>query len=275
MNTDSTNIQKMLWGTEQEILDTIHTICKENHLRYSLIYGTLIGAVRHKGFIPWDDDIDIVMPRRDYNKFMKIWERESPQGYILQNYYTDSDYTNNFAKVRKDNTTFIQSEDERDKKYHKGIFVDIFPADRLAPTKIGQKIQYIASAVNLLYSKGHPSGTKGVIGVVEKILLLMPATFRPFVRGVSENIMAHWNNKVKTQYFCGCVIASCKKYYSADMFDRLKKIEFNGKYYYSVIDTDAALRVEYDDYMQLPPEVERVWKHHPIVIDFEHNYEDL
>ncbi len=268
-------VKNNIWEMEQDILDTIHEICQKHRIRYSLFYGTLIGAVRHKGFIPWDDDIDIVMPRKDYNRFMKIWENESPQGYILQNYNTDTDYTNNFAKVRKDNTTFIQSEEEKDKKYHKGIFIDIFPADRLAPTKIGQKIQYIASAVNLLYSKGHPSGTKGVIGVVEKILLLMPAPFRPFVRGVSENIMAHWNNKVKTQYFCGCVIASCKKYYSADMFDRLKKIEFNGKYYYSVVDTDAVLRVEYDDYMQLPPEEERVWKHHPIVIDFEHNYEDL
>lgn len=121
-------LQRQIWATEQEILDVIHQVCTEYGLRYSLAYGTLIGAVRHKGFIPWDDDIDLIMPREDYEKLLAIWNEAAPKGYILQNTRTDPDFTQNFTKIRKDHTTFLQDESEREKHYHKGIFVDIFPA---------------------------------------------------------------------------------------------------------------------------------------------------
>ena len=86
-------LQRQIWATEQEILDVIHQVCTEYGLRYSLAYGTLIGAVRHKGFIPWDDDIDLMMPREDYEKLLAIWNEAAPKGYILQNTRTDPDFT--------------------------------------------------------------------------------------------------------------------------------------------------------------------------------------
>ena len=89
-------LQRQIWATEQEILDVIHQVCTEYGLRYSLAYGTLIGAVRHKGFIPWDDDIDLIMPREDYEKLLAIWNEAAPKGYILQNTRTDPDFTQNF-----------------------------------------------------------------------------------------------------------------------------------------------------------------------------------
>lgn len=88
-------LQRQIWATEQEILDVIHQVCTEYGLRYSLAYGTLIGAVRHKGFIPWDDDIDLIMPREDYEKLLAIWNEATPKGYILQNTRTDPDFTQN------------------------------------------------------------------------------------------------------------------------------------------------------------------------------------
>lgn len=91
-------LQRQIWATEQEILDVIHQVCTEYGLRYSLAYGTLIGAVRHKGFIPWDDDIDLIMPREDYEKLLAIWNEAAPKGYILQNTRTDPDFTQNFTK---------------------------------------------------------------------------------------------------------------------------------------------------------------------------------
>ena len=129
-------LQRQIWATEQEILDVIHQVCTEYGLRYSLAYGTLIGAVRHKGFIPWDDDIDLMMPREDYEKLLAIWNEAAPKGYILQNTRTDPDFTQNFTKIRKDHTTFLQGESEREKHYHKGIFVDIFPG---RPQQVGKK----------------------------------------------------------------------------------------------------------------------------------------
>lgn len=256
-------------------MDVIHQVCTEHGLRYSLAYGTLIGAMRHKGFIPWDDDIDIMMPREDYEKLLAVWDQSAPKGYILQNTRTDSDFTQNFTKIRKDHTTFLQDEVERTKHYHKGIFVDIFPGDRVPSGKIGRKIQYIACAVNLLYSRGHTSGSGGTIGKVERALLKAPKGKYAVRRERAEKKIRSWNGDESLQYVFPSTIGSSRKYYPANLFENMKTIEFNGKQYMCVADTDATLRVEYGDYMQLPPEEDRVWKHHPILIDFEHNYEEL
>lgn len=275
MTQTSDQLQRQIWAAEQEILDVIHQVCTEHGLRYSLAYGSLIGAVRHKGFIPWDDDIDIMMPREDYEKLLAVWDQSAPKGYILQNTRTDSDFTQNFTKIRKDHTAFLQDEAERTKHYHKGIFVDIFPGDRVPSGKIGRRIQYIACAVNLLYSRGHTSGSGGMVGEVEKILLKAPKEKYSVRRERAEKKIRSWNGDESLQYVFPSTIRSSRKYYPANLFENVKTIEFNGKQYMCVADADSTLRVEYGDYMQLPPEEERVWKHHPLLIDFEHNYEEL
>lgn len=266
---------QQVWATEQEILDVIHKVCTENGLRYSLAYGTLIGAVRHKGFIPWDDDIDLMMPREDYEKLLAIWNQAAPKGYLLQNYHTYTDYTNNFAKIVKDHTTFLQKEEDRTASFHKGVFVDIFPGDRVAPGRFRQKIQYVACAVNLLYSRGYTSGAGGVMGMIERILLRIPRNKQIHFRDKAEKIISKWSKSNQLPYLFSCTIDSSRLYYPSDMFDGESFISFCGKEYRCVNDYDKILRIQYGDYMQLPPEEERVWKHHPILIDFEHNYEEL
>lgn len=268
-------VLQSIWATEQEILDVIHQVCAEYGFQYSLAYGTLLGAVRHGGFIPWDDDIDIMMPREDYEKLLAVWDKVAPEEYILQNTRTDLDFTQNFTKIRKNHTTFLQDEVERAKHYHKGIFVDIFPGDRVPSGKASRKIQYIACAVNLLYSRGHTSGSGGMVGKVERFLLNAPKEKYAVRRELAEKKLCSWNGNESLQYLFPNTIVSSRKYYPANLFENMKTVEFNGKQYMCVADTDATLRVEYGDYMQLPPEEERVWKHHPILIDFEHNYEEL
>ena len=78
------DLLKGLHEVELEIMDVIHNICIENNIKYSIAYGSLLGAVRHEGFIPWDDDFDIIMPRKDYEKFKLIWSQIKYEGYILQ-----------------------------------------------------------------------------------------------------------------------------------------------------------------------------------------------
>ena len=264
-----------VWKYEQEILDVVHRICVENGLRYSLAYGTLIGAVRHGGFIPWDDDIDLMMPRTDYEKLREIWKQTAPSNYILQDKQTSSDFTQNFLKIRKDHTTFLQTEEERLCVYHKGIFIDIFPGDRVAPSLLWKRIQYVACAVDLLYSRGFRSNSGGVTGIIERVLLGIPQCFHTKFQIMANKFVQKWNAQEDCQYFFPSTIGSCKKYYPANLFENMAEIEFCGKRYACVRNVDEALRVEYGDYMQLPPESERVWKHHPIIIDFEHNYEEL
>lgn len=111
-----------------EMMRDIDQICKEHKLDYFLIGGTLLGAVRHKGFIPWDDDLDIAMPRKDYEKLIKIFKNNENSKYILQSIETDKNYWLPFAKVRKKNTLFDDLP-TRNVKSHRGIFIDIFPLD--------------------------------------------------------------------------------------------------------------------------------------------------
>ena len=113
---------------ELEMFKYYLAICEKHDLKYFLIGGTLLGAVRHKGFIPWDDDIDIGMPRPDYEKFLLVAQKELPEHIFLQTHNTDIEYPNCFAKLRNSDTTFIETSCKKLKINH-GIYIDIFPLD--------------------------------------------------------------------------------------------------------------------------------------------------
>ncbi|MFC1201709.1 phosphorylcholine transferase LicD [Pasteurella multocida] len=112
-----------------ESLCVVHNLCEKYHLTYWLEGGTLLGAIRHRGFIPWDDDIDIAMPRDDYNKFAEIAKKELPSDLFYQDQETDPNYPNPIARVRKKGTYFEEKWEPENNKYHHGIFIDIIPID--------------------------------------------------------------------------------------------------------------------------------------------------
>ena len=115
--------------TQLEMMKVIHNICIDNGITYYLCGGTTLGAIRHKGFIPWDDDLDIVLPRKDYDKLMEVLEIQLPPAYWLQNYSTDPSYWQPFAKIRKKGTVYkeVGMESIDDEKC--GVWIDIFPLD--------------------------------------------------------------------------------------------------------------------------------------------------
>ena len=265
-----------IWKVELEILDEIDQVCTENGLRYSLAYGTLLGAVRHGGFIPWDDDIDIMMPREDYDKLIQIWPAAAREGFIIQDDTMYDDYVNNYAKVRRDHTTFLQFETERGRSFHKGIFVDIFPGERVAPTKLGRALQYACFAVNLLYNRGYTSGTGGVVGLAERFLLrIVPRKRYRRLSLAAGKLSRRWNRKGTGQIVFPNRLGCSRIYYPSDLFEHMTRIGFEGKEYSAFADADRMLRIEFGDYMILPPEEERVWRHHPLIVDFERNYEEI
>ena len=113
-----------LKSEEIKILDYFVDICDKNNLHYYLMYGTLLGAVRHKGFIPWDDDIDVCMPPEDYQQFLRIFKNDDR--FFLQTVQTDKYYHTLFAKIRENHTCMIEKENTY-MPIHKGINIDIFP----------------------------------------------------------------------------------------------------------------------------------------------------
>lgn len=265
-----------IWAVELEILDEIDRVCTENGLRYSLAYGTLLGAIRHGGFIPWDDDIDIMMPREDYDRLIQIWPAVARKEFLIQDDTMHDDYVNNYAKVRKDHTTFLQFDSERTCSYHTGLFVDIFPGERVAPTRIARNWQYFLFAVNLLFNRGYTSGTGGIVGLAERVLLrVVPRKNYRRISLAAGKRSRRWNDDTSCQIVFPNRIGCSKLYYPHDLFEHLDRKVFQGKSYSTFQDADRMLRIEYGDYMQLPPEEERIWAHHPIIVDFDHNYEEL
>ncbi|MBR5598246.1 MAG: LicD family protein [Lachnospiraceae bacterium] len=123
-----TKKQKKIWALELEILEFLDEICKKHGLRYYLEHGTLLGAARHQGFIPWDDDLDVGMPRPDYEKLKVIMETEIREPFFFQTAYTDS-LMFPFAKIRNTNTTAIEEVYCTEDAPHQGIYIDIFPLD--------------------------------------------------------------------------------------------------------------------------------------------------
>lgn len=270
------DIQKKLWKIEQELLDEFHRVCSENGLKYSLAYGTLLGAVRHNGFIPWDDDIDVVMPRKDYDKLIEIWDIKASKGYILQEPYAFPDMVINFAKIRKDHTAFVQTEWEKKKKYHKGIFIDIFPLDRVAPNRLCQMGQKLLCMLAMLFNRGYTSVHKGIIKVCEKLLLdIVPKSKYRKVQKWAERQATRWNNNCNLKWFGFATFEAMQHYYEPNIFEKLTTLEFEGKRYSAFCSYEQILHDEYGNYMQLPPVENRVWKHHPVLLDFDKNYEEI
>lgn len=123
---------KKLWAVEIDILFQIMAICERHDIRWFVEGGTLLGAVRHKGFIPWDDDIDIDMFREDYEKFIKYAKTELEYPYFLQTYETEPKSMYGHAKIRNAQTSaFLKFEFENQLDFNQGVFVDIFPLDKV------------------------------------------------------------------------------------------------------------------------------------------------
>jgi len=136
-----TTQMKEIWAVELDLLAEFQRVCDKYNIRYFASGGTLLGAVRHKGFIPWDDDLDIEMFREDYNRLCEVGPKEFKKPYVFQNEYTESGSLRGFSKLRNSQTTAIY-EHEKYKcfgSYDKGIFIDIFPLDCILDNPAEQK----------------------------------------------------------------------------------------------------------------------------------------
>lgn len=271
MNNDLRKLQLV----QLDLLLFVDGLCRQHHLSYSLYAGTLLGAVRHQGFIPWDDDLDICMPRADYNRFLELWPQVEHSGYILQNKENTPAFTQSFTKIRKDHSTFLQDWSEAG-RYHTGIFIDIFPIDRIPNGRL-PRLKYTWDCLCYqLYTREFAPTQYGALKrmVASLLLLITPKRQYPQKR---RKLLAHIT-RYDGDFSCETVavetLQSIQKPFSATMLDHYTSIEFEGHRLMCFSEWQDHLRRKYGNYMQLPPEDQREWKHHPVVLDFEHNYEE-
>ena len=135
---------KKLWAVELDILETFSAVCKKYNLRYYAAGGTLLGAVRHKGYIPWDDDIDVQMPEEDYYKLCELAEDEFSPPYFFQSWQSEQDARPYFSRLRRMDTLACTKEElENDPDRNKGVFIDVFALTGVPDNKAAYSIKMI------------------------------------------------------------------------------------------------------------------------------------
>ncbi len=232
-----------------EILVEIDEICERNNINYWLDLGTLLGAVRHKGFIPWDDDIDITMLRDDYEKFKQIVRSELSSDYFLQTRNENKHCFYDWIKILDKKSIFIESDNiEKYAKMKNGIFVDVFPLDRIQAKNI-KRFNFSRKLFQINPFKPFYNSRKN------KFLhyFLSPISmFRNNFFEISKKITDE-NGEV--------AIFGVETWFSYnfdfELIYPLKKIEFEGLMFNAPNNWDKILQSYYGDYMKLPPIEER------------------
>ena len=233
---------KQLQAVMLEMLKLVDKICRENDIKYSLCSGTLLGAVRHKGFIPWDDDLDIRMTRDNYDKFLAVWEKLRPEGYELQNKEDTPNFPQSFSKIRKNKSIFLY-----------------------------RTYKYLMYTRETLYSE-----ESGLIKFAMSFLMKLTSHNR---RMKYRKKYIDWLKKLDKDKSLKCIgiemPSMLKVTFLPDIADEYVELEFEDDKFLCFKKWHEFLSAMFGDYMTLPPEDQRSWQHHPLVLNFEHSWEQI
>lgn len=245
-----------------EILGAVHSFCEQHQLVYFLSSGSLIGAVRHKGYIPWDDDIDLYMPRKDYERFNLIFN-SCTRLYRVVSLRTDPNCTFAFAKVERKNTSIIEHVDH---PINIGINIDIFPVDEVPDDENERKKYFrrimiarnkvVLKDVSIDFKKR--AMYKNLILFIGKVFLFH-RTLSTLARDVDALIDKKNRN---SKYVCNLVLGNgIDSVFNRSCILDKTMVEFEGKSYYTMIGYEEYLKRTYGDYMKLPPKEKQVPHH--------------
>lgn len=259
---------EILQRAELEIIKEFHRICEEYNLRYILIYGTMLGCARHQGFIPWDDDVDVVMPLEDYCKFNEIANRVADDRYMVLNEKSVPNYYryHAFAKfVKKRSSAIFEYPFVRN--YIQPIYIDIFPAFYVPKScgkyKLIQTSNFIlGQTVKMKYSGLFKHTKRGVIAKTGMFMFYCLNRITPQKNGYSLaiKIASSVTRKDARSYYVGNLYSvNAIKYCQMplDVFEDRILMKFEDTELYMPKKFDRILRLTYGDYMQLPPENKR------------------
>jgi len=255
-----------------DMLRDIARVCEENGIRYFLYRGTFLGAVRHQGFIPWDDDMDVAMPRADYEKFCRIAPEKLEKSYCFQNWHTDRDYAHPFGKVRKRGTVYVEAKCRR--LPENGFYVDIYPldfgpAEEAAQRTLNRKLLHLYR-IKLMKCRYTPwrEGEKIIwkkrIGYLLYQTAALFVTQEALVRAYEKIVLAQPESSV---YYEQSALPRVP-FFERSWCDDLAEYPFADAVFRGPRDYDSFLRSLYGEYMELPPEDRRENRHQIMELSF-------
>ena len=249
-----------------DILSYIDEFCKKNNIQYFLCGGTALGAIRHKGFIPWDDDIDIMMKRSDYEQFLKLFKTAKHSNYQLLHHTIQGDYTYPYAKVCDDRTLLLEG--GKGVSDSTGIYVDIFPLEALSSdvALFDEAMAYRNKKMQMITYKNLPvdwnnrSLLKNIILCFFKVLNARKSNCK--ILQEIDNKIKGYNVSENITYYANLAWgAGRKELIPAHCFDNFTLVDFENGRFPVAVDYDTYLTCIYKDYMSLPPEEKRVSGH--------------
>ncbi len=251
------------------MLKDLDSVCRRNNIRYMLFSGTALGAVRHHGFIPWDDDIDIIMLRSDYKKFFAA----AADDFDCCRYYIQQEYGPHwpmqFSKLRLNHTTCMEKFHPRDMEMHQGVYIDIFPCDNLADHVLVRRLQFLASKIVIakaLYTRGYETDS-AVKKFFMQICRFLPR--KPFWKFcVREKDAA----SCMVHSFFGCGSKYRKNIFPREWFEKTMDMPFEDGMFPVSAYYDELLSTLYGDYQTLPSPEERKCKQHAAILDLHRSY---
>lgn len=249
--------------TELELLKEADRICKKCGIHYNIIAGTLLGAVRHGGFIPWDDDADIAMLRPEYEKFRKACKTELDRSkFYFQDHRNTSGYRWGYGKLRRKNTLFLR-ENQEHMPYEQGVFIDIFPLDYVPERYFFRSLHNLEC---FLYRKFFWSE----VGKIADRNPLMRGIYGLMSRVPEKKLKKSFNKFIcrsdrrKTEWVRILTFPTPNRAYGylAKWYEDSEEIQFEGIPFVGIRDYDGYLKFKFGNYRELPPEGQR--KVHPV-----------
>ncbi|ARD94865.1 LicD family protein [Lactococcus lactis] len=254
-----------------EILRNVVAILDKNNLQYYMIAGTLLGAVRHHGFIPWDDDIDIAMPRKDYEQFLAKNSNELPNNLHVKNFRNDSNFKYYITRIVDDRYKVIELRNRNSKESITNISIDIFPIDGVPNNKIKRNIYYLhvlfyRALISLIQKDNIDRMRKR--NFLEKLLILL-GTHIPLNKVLDAHKIQYKIDKLLKKQkddsiYAGSIMGAyrVKEIVPREYFGEGRLYEFEGHMFRGPSDYDAYLKHMYGDYMKLPSREQRESKKH-------------
>lgn len=253
-----------------EMLIYFDGFCKEHELKYYLCGGGLIGAIRHHGFIPWDDDIDLFMPRKDYEHLAKIWpEKVDPNKYLYCRTDRDHIYHDAGASIRDVNTTEINKHSVNEDICH-GIALEIMPIDGCPKSKIARIVQLYNAFIFGLFNTQRLPDNKGkmvrwVASIFYQVIKSPMKRYKIWKRAEKKMSAYKWEDCTEVTELIGSIKGMLLRH-PKEGFENVVYKDFEGYQIPVMAGYDRYLRLIWGDYMQMPPEEKRVAKHNVVYL---------